>query len=246
MALAAKMRSVAPRTLFPTRFFLFFARGLPAGATVIQSPGPFIILSACAALSLSACATVAVPVGDWSRPVDLELNSESLTGTRVAVDCLRERKANGQAPQLQQAQFTVCARLERSLEQVGATVPSDEGPVDLTLVYIEKGVTEQSASGLSSLAFTFSDGLISLIATSASEAELQVKDGHGAILERAPVRLEAVTAIGLSAIVGKAMDMGGESARDRALSRLFFDYARNRVFSQIVRRRAQASQAASL
>lgn len=198
------------------------------------------------ATSGAGCASVVVPVGEWSRPVDLVLNNESLKGVRVAVRCGRP----GPRGELVEGGIGICGSLALALEQAGAEIvpalglerPSEDGAPprasapDYELTFTELGSVESSVSVYSQAAFTFSNGLLSWVSSSASEAEMSLRDNKGSLLERSPMRIEEVQVFGLSALVARVRNPGVSERRSFAAAEAFYDFARNRIRSRVVGR----------
>ena len=175
---------------------------------------------------LQGCATQFVAVGDWGQPSDLHLNEESLAGVKIGVRCMKMQK-NGE---IASQNYPLCKGLERHLAALGAKiVGKDEPGADLTLWYVEQGVVDKLISGGSVVGLIFTAGIVPMVSTATSRAELRVSDAKGVILERETLEASKVRVFGWSAWIGL-----GHRSRERDFGKKFYNYAKNRLVSQAI------------
>jgi hypothetical protein len=170
-----------------------------------------------------------VPVGDWGRPADLHLTEDSLKGVTLSVRCGRVYEDG----KLHERTYPLCQALERQMEAIGAMIAGRDDRADFTLWYVEKGATQADSSGLSTLAFSLSGGIIPGISSRPSAAELRVSDSRGVLLETAPLKIENIQIFGWGALI--AYYQKTENQQKREVGAKFFQFARNRVASQALR-----------
>jgi hypothetical protein len=192
------------------------------------------------ALGLSSCVSYVRPVGEWARPADLRLHSKSLAGVRVAVRCgsIDPEGMNS----IREEDKQVCQALEGALQSIGAEIvdpgenaQGETGVAELTLWYLDRAKGAESCSILLSSAHVMSGYTIPCKSSEWSEAELRVTDARGAVLERAPLRVEKYTMQSWLFIPSSLWREAREKQRKRALDARFLRYAQNRVYSQSLR-----------
>jgi hypothetical protein len=175
---------------------------------------------------LPACTSQIVAVGSWAEPSNLNLNDTSLSGVKISVRCAQLRNPGG----ITEHSYPVCAGLERHLAALGAKIiTKGQSGADLTLWYIEQGVIDKHTSGGSVIGYVFTSGLIPVVSTATSRAELRVSDSRGIILDDKTLDTAEIRVSGWAALLGVR-----QRARGRDLGKKFYQYAENRVVSQAI------------
>lgn len=182
------------------------------------------------AWNVSGCTTLVQPVGEWGRPADLALDSASLASVNVAVRCGYRNSRD----QVRERGSRICLSLEKSLEELGAVIVDGEDGLtpDLTLWYLDLDTPPSSASWASSLGFFLTGGVLPIVTTERSEAELEIVDSKGIVLERQRVRAEVVNAFGWLALARYATQKQPAQARQRELEIRFLRHVQNSVYSR--------------
>lgn len=207
----------------------------PAGLVLPALFVPFVlpvIFAVLLCLCTLGCTTVVQPIGPWGRPADLHLRENSLHGISTDVRC-GVLSVPG-APARERA-LPVCQHIRHALEEIGATEPTQGTAPDFTLWYLEKGKGSISCSWPVQAAFYLSIGWYPCASVEWSEAEFQVLDRRGVVLETSSMRVESTTVVGWPVLFSKAFRLPPPTGE---IKHRLLRYAQNRIVSQAVRMNA--------
>jgi hypothetical protein len=170
-----------------------------------------------------------VPIGEWGRPADLDVHSESLKDVKVAIFC-GDQDAAGK---LTSRSFRTCTMLSEQLQQLGAITVLENEPADFKLWFIDLGSKVEERAGWFDYAFYFTVGLVPMVSTKLLQAELRVTDARGVLLERTRMGMNRIQVVGWMALL--TMFLKNERQNEREVSRKFYQFAKNRIVSQVAR-----------
>ena len=203
------------------------------GRQLVYSFMRFGFLSALIAIS-SACATRVQPVGNWSRPADLQLNEKSLESVAVLVRCGLIEPDN----KINEQNSRVCTVLRSCLSEIGAeAVSRNAEKIDLTLWYLSRGRSRATSSLLSTWAAYMTAWLIPAVSTDEAEAEIRVTGPDGSILDSEIMQVQVVRTFGWLTLTKYLTAKKSDSANQRDVERRFLQQVQNIVYTQARRRK---------